>query len=134
MNNVITLENGNFLIIDYGKYATNLSFINNVSTIEYMKRDKQEFNLPEGDYSCIYGNFFVSKKGIKCFKILPKEEASHILIRDNWGGCFNSYRGRTLPEDNALYYRRASSNGGGTGYDYAIYKKDWKYSLSEDDI
>ena len=133
-DNVISLNNGKFLINDYGKYASNLSFIHIVPAVQYEHIDKTNLNLPKGDLDCIYGDYFVSKKGTKCFRILPKDKANHILIRDDWGGCFNSYRGRTLPKDDALYYRRAASNGGGSGYDFAIYPKDWKYSLSENDI
>lgn len=134
MTTAITLDNGNFLINDCGKYASNLSFLNTVSDIQYDDVDKKDINLPQGNLSCVYGDFFVSKKGTKCFRILPKNDAHHILIRDDWGGGFSHYRGGTLPQDDALYYRRASSNGGGQGYDYGVYPKDWRYCLSEDDI
>jgi len=130
----IKLDNGKVLINHYGKYKSGLTFILDYPFLCWESVDKSDLNLNRGDYEVLYGNFFESKKGTKCFKVLPKEKASHKLIRDDWGGSFNSYRGRTLPETNSLYYKRASSNGGGSGYDYAIYQRDWKNTLSEEDI
>jgi hypothetical protein len=129
----IKLKDGKYLINDYGKYQSGLSIINNIPLIEWIKKDAKDFNLPEGNIEVVYGNFFISKKGTKCFEIKDKENAKHILISDDWGGAFNSYRGRTLPQ-NGLYFKRASSNGGGAGVDYAILDKDWKHSLSVEDI
>ena len=113
-------------------YEPNLTFISEIPVLQWDKRDKGEFNLPKGRISVIYGDFFTSKKGTKSFKV--KKEGRHILIRDSWGGAFSSYSGNTLPKEGALYYRRASSNGGGKGCDYAIYPREWKYTLSEEDI
>ena len=131
---VIQLSNGTFLINKYGKYEPNLSFLNTKPDVdtEWIRVESFEFNLPKGCLSKIYGTFFTSKKGTKCFRINPNGE--HMLIGDCWGGASNRYYGGTLPEEGALYYRRASSNGGGLGHDYAIYQRDWKYELSEEDI
>ena len=51
-------------------------------------------------------------------------EAKDILIRVDWGGAFNGSRG-TYTEDakkieGVKYFRRAASNGGGSGYDYWV--------------
>ena len=35
---------------------------------------------------------------------------------------------------NTLYYRRSRSNGGGSGYDYAVINIDTKYCPNIDDI
>lgn len=131
---IIELTNGTFLINKYGKYEPNLSFLNIKPDVnsEWIRVEPSEFNLPKGCLSKIYGTFFTSKKGTKCFRINPNGE--HMLIGDGWGGSSNRYYGGTLPEEGALYYRRASSNGGGLGHDYAIYQRDWKYELSEEDI
>ena len=135
----------------YGKYKPNVTFLINknfhgkreiihetddaieVSDI-WEDVDRRDFNLPEGCLSVVYGTFFMSKKGTKIFRI--EENGPHMLIRDSWGGCFNDYRGNALPDENkgALYFRIASSNGGGTGYDYAVLPKDWKFSMSIDDL
>lgn len=134
LDNVVELSNGKYLINEYGKYNPNISFINDVPDVEHQWKaaKKEDFNLPKGDVSVIYGNYFVSKKGTKCFEINPN--GNHLIIKDNWGGSFNKYRGRTLPQETALYYRRATSNGGGNGIDYAVFPKNWKYLLNEEDI
>ena len=76
----------------------------------------------------------INKEITKCFRILPKEQAKHVLIRDNWWGAFDKYRWGTLPQEWAIYYRRASSNGWGQWYDYWVYDVSFKYELSEEDI
>lgn len=125
------LKDGTFAIGQYGKYMPNLTFISPIPILQWENIDRTVYNLPNGDLSIIRGDFFTSKKGTKCFKV--KQNGSHILLRDSWGGCFNRYRGGVLPE-NQLYFRRASSNGGGSGYDYAVIPKNWLYSLSEEDL
>lgn len=135
MENVVKLNNGSYLINSHGKYLPNLTFLYDKPDFSYIRIEPKELNLPKGDMSILYGNFFISKKGTKCFRIQDnKKLASHILVSDDWGGCFNSYRGNTLPEEQAEYFRRARSNGGGSGVDYAIFPINWKYQLSEEDI
>lgn len=134
MDWIIELDNWNFLINEYGKYKPNLSFICKSPEVIFTAESKETFNLPEWSFSVVYWDFFTSKKWTKCFRILPKEKAKHILICDDWGWAFNKYRWRTLPEESALYYRRASSNGWWAWSDYGVYPKDWKYILSEEDI
>lgn len=130
--NVITLNDGNFLIKEYGKYKSNLSFLSEVPAIAWTPCKPSDFNLDRGTFYYIKGEFFTSKKGTKCFRVNPN--GKHILLRDSWGGAFEKYRGNTLPKEGAVYYRRASSNGGGCGYDYAVYPANWRYTLSEEDI
>ena len=129
---MMQLDNGKFLYNQVGKYATGLTFILDVPYLNWSKAKKEDFNLPEGNLTYLIGDFFYSKKGTKCFRV--KENGTHILIRDEWGGAFSRYRGRTLSQENAVYYRRAHSNGGGCGYDYAVYPVGWKFTISEDDI
>lgn len=131
---IIELSNWKFLINKYGKYAPNLSFLNSIPKIEFHNISSRDLNFDEWDFSLIYWEFFTSKKWTKCFRILPKEKAKHVLIRDNWWGAFNKYRWRTLPEEKALYYRRASSNGGWAGYDYGVYDVNFRNEVSENDI
>lgn len=135
---MIRMDSGDYLFKDYGKYCSNLSIIiskdlvDSEGNFEFWKScPSHDLNLDEGQFEKVQGDFFVSKKGTKIFKI--KNNGKHLLVRDNWGGCFNNYRGGTLPE-NQLYFRRASSNGGGSGYDYAVIPLDWKYTISEDDL
>ena len=131
---IIELDNWWFLVNEYGKYQPNLSFLTSIPVVEYERASSRDLNFAEGSFDVIYWEFFVSKKWTKCFRILPKEKAKHILIRDNRWWAFNDYRWRTLPEDKALYYRRASSNWGGVWYDYGVYDKNFTNVLSEEDI
>ena len=76
----------------------------------------------------------MSKKGTKLFKLNPM--GKHYLLKDEWGGAFNNYRGGKLPttDRGAVYYRCASSNGGGCGNDFSVIPIDWKNTLSEEDL
>jgi len=129
----IKLNDGKFLLKDFGKYRTDLLIISDNPEINYEKISPQEFNLDKGDLTFIKGTFFVTKKGANAFRI--EEKGNHLLLRDDWGGAFNRYRGGSLFElDNLLYKRRASSNGGGTGYDYVVVPVGTKYEISIEDL
>ena len=150
--NGITLGDGSVYFAGFGKYQPNLGFIVNSNDPHYDKETGHlhifmDLDLPEGGSSKLreelnlkdsgvtarlYGDFFVSKKGTKMFRI--KESGKDQLLQDDWGGCFNDYRGGVLPQEGSLHYRRASSNGGGSGYDYAVYPREWKRTMSADDL
>lgn len=134
MDWIIELNNWKFLINRYWKYQPNLSFISEKPEVKYTNRKSNDFNLPKWSFSIIYWTFFKSKKWTDCFRILPKDKAEHILICDDRWWAFNKYRWHTLPENNSVYYRRASSNWGWAGYDYWIYSKDRKHTLDEENI
>lgn len=114
-----------------------ISWVENGKFNPHYTTDFTDMNIEkDGNMSVLYGNFFVSKKGKNCFRILDRENAEHQLVRIDWGGCFNSTRGH-IPEKMekaSLYHRRASSNGGGTGYTYVVLPKDWQAGYTEDDI
>lgn len=142
----VILDSGDFLLKHYGKYKSGLGIIVPKTSAQvdaekrYIKlfRDRisyEELNLGgRGQLDAVRGDFFVSKKGTKLFKVNPR--GKHYLLKDEWGGCFNEYRGGKLPttDRGAVYYRCASSNGGGCGNDYAIIPIDWKNTLSEEDL
>lgn len=138
-NNLIQLENGNYLYFNYGKYKSGLTFIisNPDAPLGYFtdkELDKQLNLLYTGDASFLRGKFFVSKKGSYMFDLTT--DKPHILIRVGWGGAFNRTRGfksENLPVEK-IYFRRASSNGGGAGYDYLILPADYKHKYSLDDF
>ena len=134
MDWVIVLSNWNFLMNKYGKYEPNLSFLNRVPEVKFERINRKELNFDEWSFSVVYWEFFISKKWTKCFRILPKEKAKHVLIRDDWWGAFEKYRWRTLPEDKATYYRRASSNWWWCWCDYWVYDVNFRNEVSEDDI
>ena len=146
---VVLLTNGNYLLKHYGKYNSGLGIIvpkddNHIGPYGDDKcirifqspdrLDKVGFNLGSGTLDSIRGEFFVSKKGTKLFRVDPN--GPHFLLRDDWGGPFNKYRGNKLPnlDGGALYYKRASSNGGGSGYDYAVLPIEWRLEISEEDL
>jgi len=129
----IVLEGGKFLINYHGKYAPNMTFITRKPWIEWEKIDKKDLNLAQGSYEEVKGKYFISKKGAKVLDTTVKNP-THKLIRDAWGGAFNDYRGRSLSEEDAVYYNRARSNGGGSGYDYAVYQINWRNKVSIEDI
>lgn len=133
--NAIKLQNGTYLINDYGKYQSGLSIISAIPFIPYQAISTKELNLEYGDFEYIRGHFFISKKGTKCFKI-DNLHGEDILLKDSWGGAFAKRRGSVLPnEDNgAKYYHVARSNGGGCENTYAVFPYGWTYTLSEDDI
>lgn len=129
----VKLTDGKFLLKDFGKYRTDLLIISDKPEINYERVAPQDFNLEEGSLDFLRGSFFVTKKGANAFKI--EEEGKHLLLRDDWGGAFNSYRGKSLFKlENLLYKRRAASNGGGTGYDYVVVPVGSTYKISIEDL
>lgn len=112
----IELNNGKFLIKDFGKYGSHLLIISEKPTIVY---SKSTANIGGTELEEVKGAFFTTKKGAKAFDTTTTNP-THVLYKDRWGGCFNNYRGNKLAE--GLYNHRARSNGGGVGYDYAIYE------------
>jgi hypothetical protein len=71
----------------------------------------------------VFGDFWWSKKGNPCFRPKSPLDAQHLLICVNWGGAFEDSRGNYpeyAEEVGALYFCRASSNGGGEGCDYWV--------------
>lgn len=128
----IKLEENNFLHQWFGKYAPGLLLISEIPEIVWEKVFPQTLNLNSGNYQRIRGDFFVTKKGKNAFKV--NKEGKHFLVKDEWGGSFNKYRGDNLDKLSSLYLRRASSNGGGVGTDYTVIKIDSVYKISLEDL
>lgn len=127
----IKLSNGDLLYKWYGKYAPNFCLLTKQELKPYYLRKQvkaSDFNLPDNDrlLYMIPGKYWVSQKGTKCFR--ADENGAYILLIDEWGGgCFRTSKARRLPEESegAVYFRRARSNGGGCGTDYAVVPKGW---------
>lgn len=134
---VVQLEGQKRLVRDYGKYRSGLSILVESYQDYGWKREQNlagEMNVRfDGDTFVMRGEYFVSKKGTKCFRV--HQNGPHILIKNKWGGAFNSTRGFRWgePED-ALYFRRASSNGGGMGNDYIVFPVGYRRQLREEDV
>ena len=126
-----------FIFNDSGKYRPGLTFVLDssfeldkdgkvVNPIQYVsdREVTDSFNLDfDGATAIIFGDFWRSKKSAACFRPKDPLKAKHILVRVDWGGCFNDargYYGNAVEECGATYFRRASSNGGGSGYDYWV--------------
>lgn len=137
--NAILLDNNKYLVNDYGKYCSGITFIiapSEILNYEYSTDWRLEEKLNtfwDGSPSFMYGNYWKSKKGSNCFAPCDKKDAKHILIALKWGGCGSSTSGSSKMQ-NALYYRKASSNGGGSGYTYYVIQKGSRNSYSEEDI
>ena len=134
MTGFIRLDNQKWLYNHYGKYAPNITYLlgDVPAKPNFNPLRKEELNLPKGNLSYVRGHFFKSRKGTKCFRL--DEKGPHILVKDTWGGAFNKHRGDELKKLETLYYRRASSNGGGLGSDFAIVKIGTSFVVDEGDI
>ena len=132
---VIELTNGEVLCNRFGKYQPNMCFVLNENNICNTWTDVDNYNIDwDGDPVQLRGEYWVSKKGTKCFR--PKEDGEYVLIRVDWGGCFNPTRGiefNTVKEF-APYSRKASSNGGGNGYNFYVLPYGFHREVSIDEI
>lgn len=122
-----------FVINAYGKYLPNVSFVldkdfsgdplkyrSDAPAREMVSQFGIDFGAPESGVSVLFGDFWSSKAGKPHFRPKSVQVASHVLVRASWGGAFARTRGRWDAPKGAAYFRRASSNGGGTGYDYYV--------------
>ena len=135
-SDIIQLEGWKRLIRHYGKYRSGLSIIvNSFSDYHWEEAPalSAQMNIRfDGKTSVMQGEYFVSKKGVKCFRV--RNDGPHLLVRSDWGGAFNQSRGMLDAPGGSLYFRRARSNGGGTGYDYVIFPVGFRAQLREEDV
>jgi|JI10StandDraft_1071094.scaffolds.fasta_scaffold202871_1 hypothetical protein len=134
--------NSCFLVNNFGKYSPNITFVlekdfegKSLETFSNQKTQEiiADMNLDlSGCVSVMFGDFWKSQKGGACFRPKEIKHASHVYIRISWGGAFEKSRGlRDFPK-HYEYYRRASSNGGGTGFDYLVVPMGFVALRSED--
>ncbi len=143
---VFATNDGGFLFNDTGKYRSGLTFVINssfeldqngevISPIHFVadREVTDSFNLDlDGDARFLFGDFWRSRKGAPCFRPKDPAQAKHLLVRVDWGGSFNrtrGYFGDAVAERGAIYFRRASSNGGGSGYDYWVLPVGYVYQV-----
>ncbi len=138
--------NSGFISNDQGKYCSGLTFVLDssfeldkdgkvINPLKYVE-DREitdSFNLDlDGEAKILFGDFWISQKGTPCFRPKDPTQAKHLLVRVNWGGCFNRSRGNwgdTAKACGATYFHRASSNGGGSGYDYWVLPVGYVYQF-----
>ena len=133
-----------FGVNDLGKYRPNITFIIprdfEKNPLEYrsdsiVKSMVQNMNIDfDGSVSALFGDFWVSKKGGACFCPKSVETSQHVLLRVDWGGAFSRTRGSFGGNIGELYFRRAASNGGGSGYDYWVFPVGFYRVFSNDEI
>jgi hypothetical protein len=123
-----------FIINAYGKYLPGLSFVldkdfsgdpleyrKDAPTKELVANTGISFGTSESGVSVLFGDFWLSRSGKPHFRPKSYKLATHVIIRADWGGfSYPGTRGRWSAPDGVAYFRRASSNGGGTGYDYYV--------------
>lgn len=135
-----------FLVKQFGKYLPNLVFVLSkefsldkdgkpVSPIKYVRDTDitDDLNLVfNGDPKIIFGDYWISRKGSRCFRPKSPLAAKHLLIKVAWGGADETHGSRgNYPEDipaGVLYFRHARSNAGGMGYDYWVIPVDYHAS------
>jgi hypothetical protein len=86
------------------------------------------------ELSYLYGKFSKTDKGNKLFEITDKKDASHLLIREDWGGWNETYKGRALLPIEHQYWHRTTWYGGKAGYDFIVIDKNYQRVIDEDSI
>lgn len=126
--------NKTFVVNAYGKYYPNISFVlpkdfsgdpleyrRDTPTKEMVANMGITFGTSESGVSVLFGDFWLSRSDKPHFRPKSYKLATHVIIRADWGGfSYPGTRGRWSAPDGVAYFRRASSNGGGTGYDYYV--------------
>ena len=136
---IIQLENGQYLLNDYGKYCPNLTYVFNKENVKwddgrvYFNWENinpvEMFNLECRTLSALRGDYWKSKKGTDCFR--PHANGKHWLVSERWHGRGSR---ELFNHQDFRYFRCASSNGGGTGHTYAVIPVGWQRRVSIDDI
>ena len=127
-----------FLVKQFGKYLPNLVFVLSkefsldkdgkpVSPVKFVRDVNVTDNMNlvfNGDPKILFGDYWISRKGSRCFRPKNPLNAKHLLIKVAWGGADETHGSRgNYPEDvpaGVLYFRHARSNAGGMGYDYWV--------------
>jgi len=87
-----------------------------------------------GDAKILFGDFWRSKKGGACFRPQDPMRAKHLLVCVSWGGAFSKTRGLHGEPKGSLYFRSASSNGGGVGNDYVVLPVGFTRVIRDEEI
>lgn len=123
-----------FRVCAHGKYGPKLTYVldkdfrgnplkfrKDNPTTKMVAGMNIRFNANESYIQALFGDFWLSKAGKPHFRPKPPQVATHVLLRAGWGGFGQSRtRGAWSAPEGVVYFRRASSNGGGAGYDYYV--------------
>ena len=127
LKNVTDLGGGKWMYRDFGRFGSGLCVLtDDLSKFLDMPIAKGlDYNVDTDTLKVCRGWFFTSKKGTPCFRTDGK--GGHILLVGSWDASyFKGARGSNLPTNGALYSKKASTRGGGQGYDYSIYPYGWR--------
>jgi hypothetical protein len=134
------LDNGKYLLNDFSKYSSQLTFIlpslptsDVFFTPEEIEGIWKNTNLAVGASNDVFevlrGNYFVSKKGTSCFEVT--KQGGHLLIGIGWIHA----KDVDLPEEKDIIYKKdRRSNGGRRGTTYFIIPNDYQRKLSIEEI
>ena len=134
-----------FVVIAYGKYLPGISFVlhkdfsgdplkyrSDTPTRVMVANMGISFGASESGVSVLFGDFWLSKAGKPHFRPKSSQTATHVIVKVGWGGCGQPRtRGAWSAPEGVVYFRRASSNTGGAGYDYYVVPVG--YHLSHDE-
>lgn len=135
-----------FLVKQFGKYLPNLVFVLSkefsldkdgkpISPVKFVRDVNVTDNMNlvfNGDPKILFGDYWISRKGSRCFRPKNPLDAKHLLVKVSWGGADETHGSRgNYPEDipgGVCYFRHARSNAGGMGYDYWVVPVDYHAS------
>ncbi len=137
-----------FIVNAYGKYLPGISFVldkdfggdpleyrKDAPTKELVANTGISFGTSESGVSVLFGDFWLSRSGKPHFRPKSYKLATHVIIRADWGGfSYPGTRGRWSAPDGVAYFRRASSNGGGTGYDYYVVPVGYHIVMNDEEL
>lgn len=124
-----------FVVNAYGKYQPNISFVldkdfggdplkyrSDAPTRDMVAGLGLGFGTGESAIDVLFGDFWLSKSGKPHFRAKSPQTATHFIVCARWGAGQGGSRTRGSwgAPNGAAYFRRASSNGGGTGLDYYV--------------
>ena len=123
-----------FRVCAHGKYGPKLTYVLDKNfrgnplkfrkdnpTTKMVAGMNIRFNANESYIQALFGDFWLSKAGKPHFRPKQPQVATHVLLRAGWGGCGQPRtRGVWSAPEGVVYFRRASSNTGGAGYDYYV--------------
>lgn len=137
-----------FRVCAHGKYGPKLTYVlekgfrddplkfrKDIPTTKMVAGMNIRFNANESYIQALFGDFWLSKAGKPHFRPKPPQVATHVLLRAGWGGFGQSRtRGVWSAPDGVVYFRRASSNGGGAGYDYYVVPVGYHIVMNDDEL
>lgn len=137
-----------FRVCAHGKYGPKLTYVLEKSfrddplkfrkdnpTTKMVAGMNIRFNANESYIQALFGDFWLSKAGKPHFRPKQPQVATHVLLRAGWGGFGQSRtRGVWSAPDGVVYFRRASSNTGGAGYDYYVVPIGYYLVVRDDEL